>query len=125
MGISGNSLVDIYINMAEDERTVTTKATTRTKERLTKQGAKKTILQKGWDMGHAVTLAARRMPIQIQQRSTNRVWFNIKSNTQYCQDYEEPIMITYDSRADENYTSEADRKNLRLSILWDLRGALG
>ena len=67
-----NGLVNTYINLAENEQTAANKAGKRTKKQLNTRGAKKSILQKGWATGQAVTTSARRLLKHVQQRSTKK-----------------------------------------------------
>ena len=49
--MNDNGLVDMYINLAEDERTATAKAGPRNKRHSDKISAKSTLSQKGWAAG--------------------------------------------------------------------------
>ena len=71
--MNDNGLFDRYINLLEDKQTAAENAGLPHKGHSNKRSTKCTILQKRWVAGRILTTAARRLPWQLQQRSTKRV----------------------------------------------------
>ena len=89
--------------------TLLTRTTTKTK-------AKSELLHQGKNVGYALATTVH-MLVGKSTRNNKQVRFAHKPSVARFHKKEEPIMITYDSGADNHYTSEADRIGLGLPIL--------
>ena len=109
--------------MAEDERTTMAKDS-KTDVRCASIDATHSatevvappILQPGKNVGYAMSVTFRRA-IRHLKSDKQRVRFQSKQTIATFQDGDEAVRITYDSGADGNYISKADRKKAGLPIL--------
>ena len=122
--MNDDGIIDLYITKAEDERTAILKQDFKNSRRITIDAAhaannqiksKLALLQQGKNVGYALTTTVRRLVCKFT-RNNQQVRFAHKSTVARFHNKEEPIMITYDSGAENHYMSEADRIGLRLPI---------
>lgn len=122
-GMSDAAIINTYICRAEDERTAMAKADTTNGKRVTIDAAhikarkgKPTWLQRGKNVGIALSAAARRL-VRRATREENHVKFAARPTTvSFCKE-DTAAMVTYDSGADGNYISETDRARAGMPIL--------
>ena len=121
--MNDNGIIDLYINKAEDERTVMAKNDFCNSRRVTIDAAhaatskpSPNLLQKGKNAGYAFATTVRRL-VRGFKRDTQQVRFASKPTVAKYNREDHATMITYDSGADSHYMSEADRLKLGLPIL--------
>ena len=115
--MNDDGIIDMYINLAEDERTVMEKNKNKKAQHSDKATVRRTFWQKGRGLGSTVATAARRLCKQIKEGSKKRVRFATKVDTQEYDELALATEVTYDSGADGNYISEEDRAKLGLPTL--------
>ena len=75
------------------------------------------MLKKDKNIGYVLAKTVCKL-VHNFTNNNQQVRFIHKPTVTLFHNKEEPIMITYDSGADNHYVSEADRIKLKLSILW-------
>ena len=119
-----DTIIEQYINLAEDERTEMAKSNKSNARRVAIDTALSTptkpkpfLLQQSKNLGRMLSAGTRRLVSEITNSNQHRVAFaeqamvaeyNIKNST---------VMVTYDSGAKGHYISEKDRKTVGLPIL--------
>ena len=79
------------------------------------------LLQRGCNAGYAMSSTFWRA-IRHLKCNNQQVWFQSKPTVAIFRDDNDTIMVMYDSGADGNYVSEADRKKAELPILrWSMK----
>ena len=123
--MNDDGIIDLYITKAEDERTSIAKQDFKNVRRITIDAAhsannqiksKPALLQKGKNVGYALATIVRRL-VHKFTRDNQQVRFAQKPTVARFHNKEEPIMIIYDSGAENHYVSEADRIGLGFPIL--------
>ena len=120
-------IIDLYITKSEDERTAIEKQDFKDARRITidaadashhqsKANAKPELIQQGKNIGYVLATTVRKLLRKFTQNN-QKIRFNHRPTVAHFHNMEEPIMITYDSGADNQYMSEADRIILELPIL--------
>ena len=123
--MNDNGIINRYITKAEDERTAIAKKDFENVRRITidashaskhQTKAKPELLQQGNNAGYALATTVHRM-VRKFTHNNQKVRFMHKPTVARLHKKEQPIMITYDSGAENHYMSEADRIGLGFPIL--------
>jgi hypothetical protein len=121
--MSDDGIIDLYIDKAEDERTIMAKNDSKNVRRVTIDAAHAattrtttSLLQKGRNAGQTISTVMRRF-VRSFNRNKQQVRFQKEASVASFNDADEPTMMTYDSGADKHYLSEADRARVGLPIL--------
>ena len=123
--MNDEDIVDMYIKKAEYERTAIVKQYFKNTRRITIDAAhtanhqaksKPGLPQQGKKIGYALATTVRKL-VRKFTHNNQQVRFAHKPTVARFHKQEEPIMIIYDSCAENHYMSEADRIGLRLPIL--------
>ena len=118
-------IIDLNITKVEDEHTEIAKQYHKDVSRITidtahaayhRATAKPQLLQQGKNIGYVLATTVCKL-LQKFTNNNQQVRFRHKPTVTWLHNEEEPIMITYDSGADNHYMSEADRIKLKLKIL--------
>ena len=118
-------IIDLYITKAEDERTAIEKKDFKDARRITietahtakhQDKAKPQIIQQGKKIGYVLATTVWKL-VHKFTNNNQQVRFRHKPTMARLHKMEEPIMITYDSGADNHYMSKAERIKLELPIL--------
>ena len=116
-------IINAAITLAEDERTVMAKNYITNVHRVTIDAAhtatdrtKTAILQRGRNMGHAISTETQCLLHSIP-RDSKHVQFRRKPTIATFYEEDDATMLIYDSGADVRYLSENDREKLRIPIL--------
>ena len=118
-------IIDLYITKAEDERTAIAKQDLNDARRITVDAAhaanyqakvKPQLLQKVKNIGYFLAATVRKL-VHKFTNNNQQIIFRHKPTVARFHNKEEPIMITYDSGADNHYMSESDRISFKLPIL--------
>ena len=118
-------IIDLYITKDEDERTAIAKQDFNDTRRITIDAAHAAnhqakvephLLQQGKNIGYVFSTTVRKL-VRKFTNNNQKVRFRHKPTVARFHKKEEPIMITYDSGADNHYISESDKIGLGLPIL--------
>ena len=118
-------IINLYITKAENESTDIAKQDFKNARRITIDTAyavnhqtksKPAVLKPGKNVGYALVTTVRRL-VRKFTHNNQKVRFTHKPTVACFHNKEQPIMITYDSGAENHYMSEADRIGLGLLIL--------
>ena len=118
-------IIDLYINKKEYERTAIEKQDQKDARHITidtahtayhQTTAKPHLLQQGKNIGYLLATTVCKL-VHKFTKNNQQVRFRHKPTVTRFHNEEEPIMITYDSGANNHYMSESDRIKLKLSIL--------
>ena len=122
--INNEVIIDMYITKAEDELTAIEKQDFKNARRITIDAShaanhqtkdKPELPQQGKNMGYSLATILRKLARKFTHNN-KQVIFAHKPTVARFHKKEEPIMIIYDSGADNHYMSEADRIGLGLLI---------
>ena len=118
-----DEIIDAAITLAEDEPIVMAKneitnvrQVTINAARMATDRTKTTILRRGINVGHAISIETRRLLHRITHDSKH-VQLRRKPKIATFYDKDDATILTYDSRVDGHFLSEKDRKKLGLPIL--------
>ena len=123
--MNDEGIIDLYITKAEDDRISIAKQDFKNTRRITinathkanhQTKSKPELLQQGKNKGYSLATTVRKL-IRKFKNNNQQVRFVHKPTVARFYKKEEPIMITYDSGADNHYMSKADRIGLGLPIL--------
>ena len=123
--MKNEGIIDLYITKAEDERTAIAKQDLKDARRITidtshaanhQAKAKPQLLHQGKNIGYFLATTVRKL-VHKFTNNNQQVRFRHKPTVTRFHNKEDPIMITYDSGADNHYMSEADKIRLKLPIL--------
>ena len=121
---SDDDVIEHYIVMAEDERTVMAKEDTSNARRVTIDAAhsavtkkQPSLLQRSKNMGRALSATARRLVRKVTNNNQKHVTFAGEATVANYNKEDAAVLVTYDSGADGHYISEGDRKRMGLPIL--------
>ena len=118
-------IIDSYITKAEDELTAISKQDRKDARHITidtshvayhRARTKPQLIQQGKNIGYSLATTVCKL-VHNFTNNNQQVRFRHKPTVTRFHNKEEPIMITYDSGADNHYVSEADRIKLKLPIL--------
>ena len=118
-------IIDLYITKAKDERTAIAKQDLNDARRITidrahaashQAKAKPQLIQQGKNIVYVLATTVRKL-VHKFTNNNQKVRFRRKPTVTRFHNKEDPIIITYDSGADNHYMSEADRMRLKLPIL--------
>ena len=123
--MNDDGIIQLNITKAEDERTAIAKQKLKNARRTTIEAAhaanhqtkyKPALIQQGKNVGYVLSTTVIRM-VHKFTRNNQQVIFAPKPTLTRFHKKEEPIMITYDSGADNHHMNESDRFGLGLTIL--------
>ena len=119
-----DEVIEEYIVMAEDERTIMAKEDKGNARRVTIDaahavGTKKqpSVIQRGKNFGRAPSESAHRIVRKIINNNQPHVTFAGQATEATYNKEEAAVLITYDSGADGHYMSDGDRKKMGMPIL--------
>ena len=110
-------IIDLYITKAEDERTAIAKQDRKDASLITiyiahaayhLSRSKPQLLHQGKNIGYVLAKTVCKL-VHKFTNNNQQVRFRHRPTVTRFHNEEEPIMITYDSGADNHYMSEADR----------------
>ena len=118
-------IVDSYTTKAEDECTAMAKQDCKDTRRITIDishaaypwaRAKPQLIQQGKNIGYVLAATVRKL-VQNFTNNNQQVRFRCTPTVTRFHKEEEPIMITFESGAENHYVSESNRIKLKLPIL--------